>query len=113
MSRNDRPLSSHGRVLIGVSWYRMPTPPDGKLSLVAWNIRCDLGRVSSAIELHFRAAPGCASFLVDCDRRGDVLQRRPRAVKDGDLVVAGAARAATDNHVGELRMHLRKCNQPG
>src|SRR6266478_3414653 len=110
MSRSDRPLSSHGRVLIGVSWYRMSTPPDGTLSVAACNIRCDLGRATSAIELHFRAAPGCAGLLVDCDRRGAVLQRRPRAVKDGDLVVAGAARTATDNHFGELRMHLRACH---
>src|SRR5687767_8805546 len=31
MSRSDRPLSNHGRVLIGVSSYRMSTPPDGNL----------------------------------------------------------------------------------
>src|SRR6266576_3190938 len=39
MSRKDRPLSSHGRVLIGVSWYRMPAPPDGTLRVAVRNIR--------------------------------------------------------------------------
>src|SRR5688572_20178098 len=34
MSRSERPLSSHGRVLIGVSWYRMPAPPGGTLRVV-------------------------------------------------------------------------------
>src|SRR6267142_1906145 len=39
MSRSDRPLSSHGRVLIGVSWYRMSAPPDGTLRVAVRNIR--------------------------------------------------------------------------
>src|SRR5688500_7769528 len=60
----------------------------------------------SRIELHLRAATGGARLLVDDDRRGHILKGRARAVEDGDLVGAGAAGTAPDDHVRELRVHL-------
>src|SRR6266478_1003481 len=74
--------------------------------------RCDTG-VRSAIELHLRAPSGGASFLVDRDGRGDVLESGPRAVEDDDLVDAGAACMPADDHIGELRVHLRARHQAG
>src|SRR5919201_3109370 len=58
----------------------------------------------SVIECHLRAAPGRARLLVDRDRGRDVLQRRARAVEDGDLVIARAARPPPGDHVAELRV---------
>src|ERR1700730_2850226 len=69
----------------------VPLPPPGVVTF----------GVTSAVELHLCAASGYASFLVDCDRRGDVLQRCPRAVEDDDLVVARAAGVATDDDIRE------------
>src|SRR5258705_12306491 len=74
--------------------------------------RCDTG-VRSAIELHLGAASSAASSLVDGNGRGHVLESRPRAVEDDDLVGAGAACMPADHHIGHLRMHLRARHQTG
>src|SRR5882672_9115722 len=101
MSRSERPFNVHGLTGSGViSWYMVSVL---SLAVVSAARRSSVG---SAIELHRRAAPSVVSVLVDRDRRGDVFQRRPRAVEDGDLVDAGAAGSAPDDDIGELRMHL-------
>src|SRR5262245_36520934 len=67
----------------------------------------------SRIELHLCTAPERASLFVDDDGGRDVLQRGTRAVEDRDLVVAGTARLAAGDDVGELRVHLLTRHQPG
>src|SRR6185503_489339 len=108
MSRSESPFSVHGLTGIGrISWYMVRV-----LSLAI----ASAGRrshVTLAIELHLCAAPDRASVLVDDDCRRDIMQRRPRAVEDGDLVVAGTPGAAADDDIAELRMNLCSREQAG
>src|SRR5881296_1960419 len=67
----------------------------------------------SVIERDLRAAPARACLLVDRDRGRDVLQRRPRAVEDGDLVLARASRSPPGDHVAELRVDALPRDQAG
>src|SRR2546426_2897070 len=67
----------------------------------------------SVIERDLRAAPARACLLVDRDRGRDVLQRRPRAVEDGDLVLVRASRSPPGDHVAELRVDALPRDQAG
>src|ERR1700704_6856980 len=93
MSRSDRPLSSHGRVLIGVSWYRMSAPPDGTLRVVVRNIRFEKGGVTSTAWSRRHSgnllAHGGVPSLARTRRGSSPVGRWPASVRAPD---AGALR---------------------
>src|SRR5258707_12733737 len=100
MSRRDRPLSSHGRVLIGVSWYRMPRflllPRSAggvgsslAIGLVQRGLQCmrERGRTLDRAEVHVEKARGIQeSVVVDRGQLDAVLPEGPGARSDLPLV---------------------------
>src|SRR5882672_11643869 len=68
---------------------------------------------TSVIELHLRPAAGRPRFLIHGDGRGDVLQRRARAVEDRDLVRPRSPRPSPGDHLAELGVNLLAGHEAG